>query len=184
MQHHAGPHPGADVGRAGGQVAELVAEGVTDALFQHVVNAVDLLPGLVEGEAAANDLQAQVVLLVDHQADRLLRGDGDAARPLGGSQLTADKLTFHQELAVEGVQAGDVQVAEGGVQVEPADALAQHRLDLGLLVAARPVGEGEGGQVAGQADPAGNDDVGFRPRPAQPFATGMSQVIQIHPWHL
>ena len=41
---------------------------------------------------------------------------------------------------------------------------------------------GNGGQVAGQANAAGDDDVGLRPGAAQPFATGMSQAIQIHPW--
>ena len=55
-------------------------------------------------------------------------------------------------------------------------------LDLGLLVGAGAVGERESGQVAGQADAAGNDDVGLRPGAAQPFATGVSQAIQIHPW--
>src|SRR5262249_44510739 len=71
---------------------------------------------------------------------------------------------------------------ELGVQFQPGDALAQEGLDLGLLVAAGAVGERESGQVARQADAAGDDDVGLRPAAAQPFATGMSQAIQIHPW--
>ena len=56
------------------------------------------------------------------------------------------------------------------------------RLDLGLLAAAGAIGERKSGQIAGQANAAGDDDVGLRAAAAQPFATGMSQVIQIHPW--
>ncbi len=43
-----GAHSGADVGGAGGEVAELLAEGVTDALLQQIVHAIDFLPGLME----------------------------------------------------------------------------------------------------------------------------------------
>ena len=39
MQHDADAHPGADVGRAGGQIAELIVEGVGDLLFDQVVDA-------------------------------------------------------------------------------------------------------------------------------------------------
>ena len=42
VQHDAGPHAGADVGRAGGQVAELRAEGVGELRFEQVVDAVDV----------------------------------------------------------------------------------------------------------------------------------------------
>ena len=48
------------------------------------------------------------------------------------------------------------------------------RLDLGLLVAAGAVGEREGGQVAGQADAAGDDDVGLRAGAAE---------INNRPWY-
>ena len=55
-----------------------------------------------------------MVFLVDHQADGLLRPEGDAARPFGGGQLAADELPFDQELAVERGQGRDVEVAESG----------------------------------------------------------------------
>ena len=45
VQHHAHAHAGADVGGAGGQIAELVVEGVGDLVLDQVVDAVDLLPG-------------------------------------------------------------------------------------------------------------------------------------------
>ena len=80
VQHHADADAGADVRRAGGEVAELFAEGEADALLELVVDAVDLVPAFVERQPAAEDLDPQVVLLVDHQADGFLRADAHAAR--------------------------------------------------------------------------------------------------------
>ena len=145
MQHHAGAHARADVGGTGGQVAELLAEGVADPLLEQVVHAVDVLPCLVEGEAAAHHLEAEVVFLVDHQADGFLGSEGDAARPLGGGQLAADELPFHQQLPVQRRQPHDVEVAEHRIELQLADALAQHALDLRLLVRRGSVGEWERG---------------------------------------
>src|SRR5262249_31302096 len=62
------------------------------------------------------------------------------------------------------------------------DALAELALDLGLLVGAGAVAEGEGGQVAREADAAGDDDVGLRTGAAQPLAARVGQAIQVHPW--
>ena len=68
--------------------------------FEQIVDAVDLLPGFVERETAAHDLQAQMVLLVDHQADGFLRAEGDAARAVGGGQFAADELALDQKLTI------------------------------------------------------------------------------------
>src|SRR5204862_716385 len=97
----AGAHAGTDVGGASGQVAQLLAERIIDAILQHVVNAVDVLPSFVQSEAAAHDLLADVVLLIDHHADAFAFVEGDATRPLGTCQLPADKLALDKELAVE-----------------------------------------------------------------------------------
>jgi len=169
VEHDAGAHAGADVGGASRQVAELLAEGVVDALLEQVVEAVDVLPALVEGEAAADDLQAQVIFFVDHDADGLGRRDGDAAWPLGVGQLAANKLPLDQELAIEREQAGEVDVFEARVVLEFADLLAEDLVDLVLLVGAGPAGERERRQVAGQADTAGDDDVRLRTGATQPF---------------
>ena len=63
------------------------------------------LPGLVEGEPAAHDLQPQVVLLVDHDADGLAVVERDAAGAVEHvGQLAADELPLDEELPVEGRQ--------------------------------------------------------------------------------
>ena len=110
MEHHAHADAGADVRRAGGEIAEAVAVGVGDAGFDQVVELVDLLPGRVEVEAAVEHLDPQVVLFVDHHADLLARIDGDAARALGLGMLAADQLPLDEELAVDLFQRADVDV--------------------------------------------------------------------------
>ena len=85
-------------------------EGVGQTRFQGVVEPVDVLPRLVEGEPAAEDLQPQVVLLVDHHADRLLVVEGDAAGSVEhGGEFPADELPLEEKLPVERGQAGDVE---------------------------------------------------------------------------
>ena len=95
VQHDARAHARADVGRAGRQVAEFLGEGVTHALFEQIVDPVNVLPGLVQSEAAAHHLKAKVILFIDHKADGFVRAEGDAARPVGGGQLSADELPLH-----------------------------------------------------------------------------------------
>ncbi len=81
VQHHAHPHPGAHVGRAGGQVAQAFVEGVIDVFFQRVIDAIDLLPRAGQVQAAVHHLDPQMVLLVDHQAELLVGVDHHAPAP-------------------------------------------------------------------------------------------------------
>jgi hypothetical protein len=77
MQHHAHAHPGADVRRAGREIAEPFVEGVGDLRFDEVVDLVDLLPGGVQIESRLEHLNPEVILLVHHQADLLVVVDCD-----------------------------------------------------------------------------------------------------------
>ena len=100
VQHHADPHAGADVGGAGGQVAPALVEGVGHMLLDQVVDVVDLFPGRLQVQPALHHLDAQMILLVDHQAERLARVDGHGSCPFALGVLAADQLSFDQELAV------------------------------------------------------------------------------------
>ncbi len=80
MEHDADADARADVGGTRGQVAQLLAEGVGDVLLDGIVELVDGVPAIVERKAAAEDLHAEMVLLVDHQAQVFLIADADAAR--------------------------------------------------------------------------------------------------------
>src|SRR5205823_4408245 len=44
-----------------------------------------------------------------------------------------------------------------------------------------PVGKRKGRQIAGQSNPTGDDNVGFRTRAPQPFAASLGQILQVHP---
>ena len=102
VEHDADANAGADVGRAGGQVAELGAEGVGQLFLELVVELVDRVPDFREPEARKHELDAEMVFLVDHDGDVFQRAQGDAARAVAGGQLAGDDLALDQELPVEG----------------------------------------------------------------------------------
>ncbi len=124
VQHDAGPHAGADIGRASRQVAELFAESVTDTLLEQVVDLVNILPGLVEREAAAHDLKPQMIFLVDHEADGFMWSECDAAWSFGGGQLATNELPFHEKLPIQRRQRRHVQVTEIRVQLQLGDPIS------------------------------------------------------------
>ena len=170
VQHHAHAQAGADVRGAGGQIAELRVIGVGDLLGEQRVDAVDLLPGGLQVEPAVHHLDAQMVLLVDHQADLLVAVDGHAAGALAFGMFAADQLPLDEELAVDALQLVDVDVLELARLLHLQHAVAEHVLDLGAVGLAGAADEGKLGQVAGQADAAADDDVALGAGAPQPFA--------------
>jgi hypothetical protein len=181
VQHDAGPHPGADVRRARGQVPELGVERVRQPLLQRVVEPVDVAPRLVEGEPAAEHLQAEVVLLVDHDAGRLGRVERHPARALQpGRQLAADELPLDQELAVERGQRRNVGVLQPVPGVGLGDRLLRPGDHLRLVGRGGPGGERQLGQVAGQPDARGHHHVRLRAGAAEPLAQVREQVVELH----
>src|SRR6185295_1859612 len=92
------------------------------------------------------------------------------------------QLAFDEHLAIERRQRGNVDVVEARLDLELGGRLAQRRLDLALLETGGAIAKGVSRQVASQANASRDDNVGLRASAAQPLATGMSQVIQIHPW--
>ena len=170
VQHHADSDAGADVRGTGGQIAQALIESVRDFLLHEVIDPVDLLPAVIQSKSAVNDLDAQVVLLVDHQADLLLGIDGHATGALAVGVLAADELPLDEELAVDRLQPLDVEIEEVVGAVDAENRLAQRAFDLGAVVRAGPANERISRKVAGQADAAANDNVGLRSGAAQPFA--------------
>ena len=178
VEHDADADAGADVGGAGRQVAELGTVGVGELLFELVVEAIDSLPDVVEREPREHHLDAEMVLLVDHDRDVLLRSNRDAARTFAVGELARDELALDQELAVELGEGVDVEV--GQLELAGLDGRSDVRLDLAFFSPAGAVGKGEVGQVAGQADPRAHHDVALGSGAAKPLAGGSGQVFQIH----
>jgi hypothetical protein len=59
------------------------------------------LPGLLQLEAGAHDLDAQVILLVDHHRKRLVAADHHARAALGVAQLAADQVALDEDLLLQ-----------------------------------------------------------------------------------
>src|SRR5580692_10644952 len=125
MEHYAHADARADVRGARGEVAQLVAERVGDVFFDGVVEFVDGRPAFVEGQAAAEDLDAEVVLLVNHQADVLFISDADPTGAVRLGMFAADQLPLDEKLPVESLEAGDVDVAELGADPKLIEVRAQ-----------------------------------------------------------
>ena len=79
MEHDAYSDAGADVRGAGGEIAEPFVECVGDLLLDEVVEPRDVLPGGGQVEPALHDLDAEMILLVDHHAEPFVGVDHDGA---------------------------------------------------------------------------------------------------------
>ena len=101
MQHGADAHAGAEVGRAGGQVAELGAEGEIELALQFGVDLVDGHARPAELQAGPQGLHPQMVLLVDHHAERFLLVDDQAAAGVLGGVFAADQMALDENLFVQ-----------------------------------------------------------------------------------
>ncbi len=169
--------PGADVRGASGEKTELGMKGKRQMIGQKGVDAVDLLPGVLQIEPAVHDLDPQVIFLVDHQADLFAAVDGHAAGSLAFGVFAADQLPLDQELPVDDLEFVDVRGTpvrrcRESDAVDLQDCFAQRRLDIGAVLLAGPADEREVRQIPGQANAAADDDVRLRSGAPQPFAAG------------
>jgi len=114
VHHHTHPEPGADVRRAGGEIAKLLVEGVVHAAFQNIIQPRDLPPGGIQIEAAVHHLHAEMIFLVDHQAVGFLPVDRSGAGTVAFGQFVADELSLDEELPIERRQLVDVQIGHAG----------------------------------------------------------------------
>ena len=83
------------------EIAELLIVGEVEFAFERAVHFVDQLEGAFQLQAGADRLHAQMILLVDHDAERLLAiHDHRAADALGGV-LAADEMALDEHLFFE-----------------------------------------------------------------------------------
>src|SRR5687767_1435970 len=102
---------------------------VVDARFDEIVEGVDALPGPDEVQSAMHDLHAEVVLLVEHQADLLFGVDGGAASALRFGQLATDELAFDEKLVIDRLQQLDIDIDQVLGAMDAEYGLAQRALD-------------------------------------------------------
>src|SRR5438046_6638653 len=103
MDQNRCPEPGADVGRARGQVAKLIVEGIGNSVTQFRVETFEDAEGIRNMEPGVERLKAQMVLFVDHDPDAARQIDG-CARPywlvVEACQLLADQMAFMKQQPV------------------------------------------------------------------------------------
>jgi hypothetical protein len=71
MYHGRRPHPGADIGRACGQIAKLLIKCEIELRLQRGIDFVDHLEGLIQVQPAGDCLHAEMVFLIDHNRNCL-----------------------------------------------------------------------------------------------------------------
>ena len=148
-----------------------------DLLFDLIVDAVDLLPGLAKCKAALHDLHPQVIFLVDHHAEAFVGVDGDAAGALDVSKFATDQLTLNEEVAVKIRQSFDVDIRHVAPAIDQRQLVAKAALNDAAVGGRAVADEIELGQIASQSDARADDDVRFGPRPSQPLPTTTGQLI-------
>ena len=122
-----------------------------------------------------------MVLLVDHDAERAVFADDEAAAGILGRMFAADEVLLDEHLLFERrkmfhrvvddrvLHLG--QVGDGGLHE------GEHLFPLGLF---GPAGEGMAVHVAGQAEPAAEHDAVAAVLASDPFARGFKQILYFH----
>ena len=180
VHHGRGPHSGSEVGRARREVAEVRGEGVVEGILERAVELVDRRPGLLQLKARPEHLDPEVVLLVDHDRNRLVLADDDAASLLGAAQLAADQVALNQDPLLQLAQFAHADRKAALHRRGREDGGPAGLQDLLPLSRLRPAREGLAGQVAGQADPRHEDDGRLAARGVGQLGRGVDERFDGH----
>ncbi len=101
MEHGGGAHTGADVGGAGGEVAEGGGEREFEFGLEGSVEFIGSLPCFDEVKAGLEGLETNVVLFVDHDLESFVAVDHETAPSVFGGVFTADEVFLDEELFIE-----------------------------------------------------------------------------------
>src|ERR1700722_14457425 len=180
MYHHADTDACADIGRTGSQVAKASMERHVQKGFQFVVDRVDLLIGFFKLKTTAKNLKTKMVFFVDHDRHRLVLADGHATGALSVFVRTADKKPLDEKLSIQFAGFFQIDIQETGRQLRRQNRVAGLGFQRLALVAVAFGQKRKSGDVAGQANARGDDDVAHRSAAAEPF-TGMGgKVFEVH----
>ena len=94
MQHDGGAETGADIGRAGGQVAEALVIRERQRCFDERSYTVCGFETFLRAKTGADDLQTQMIFLADHDGHAAVLGDDQPAAVL--RQLRGDEVFLNQ----------------------------------------------------------------------------------------
>lgn len=180
MEHGGGSHAGAQIGRAGGEVAEFGIEGEGDLFGEFVVHPIQCCERLTEVQPGADALHAEVVLLIDHDGNRLLPTDHGGAPGTFGGLFPADEVLFHENQLFDLVQVCHV-LGEGILHFgQGLDFRLKVRQNFGAFLLFCPSGKRFANDIARQTNPAGDDDVAMRPVGLHPIGSFAEESGKFH----
>ncbi len=184
-----GPEPRPTIRGAGREVAELVVERVGQRAAHPLVQRVDHAPRLLRVEPARERLQAEVVLLVDHQPQRVPGGGGQRGRGrrrllVATDQLPADQVALQEDLPDALAQLGDLQDDGVAEHLAPLDRLAHPLQDRRAIRVLRPDREREALEVAGDPNARAQHDVAVRALGAEPLEPEIRAGVQVEGIHI
>lgn len=171
VEHDADSQPGADIGRARGQVTQFLGEGVREFAFEQIVQFVHPFPCRGQIQSALHDLETQVVFFVDHDAEAFLGIQDDRAGSFRFAQLVADELSFHQELPIEIPELGNIDILGIGGERECIDRAANGSGDRNAVFVGAFANEWKLGKIPCESDSAAHDDIRFGAIASHPFAS-------------
>ena len=180
VEHGAGAHAGAEIGGAGGEVAETFVPGEADLFLQFGVQFVEGGMGGGEIEAGADALHAEVVLFIDHDGEGLLAVDDRGAAGGFGGLFAGDEVFLDEDLFADGVEVGEVLGEAVLHAAEGFDARLEFLHDGGAVLLFGPAGEGGAFEVAGKPDAAGEDDIAAGAIVLHPFGGTAEEGGEFH----
>ena len=155
-------------------------ESVGHAVLEEEVRFVVDLVGFAELEPGEEGLHAQVVLLVDHDAELLVVADDHGTAGAFRGVLAADQMAFDQDLFLQGgevLQGRGVAVIHGRNGRHMVLNFAEDFQALGFF---GPAGERAVLEVAGEADAAAHHDFVVRAVAPEPLAGVGHDVVESH----
>src|ERR1043166_5468903 len=158
MQHRGRAQTGAHVRRAGSEITEPLVVSELELAFERTVDLVHELERLLQLQAGADRLHAQMVLFVDHDAEGLAPVHDDRATCAFCGVFTADEMPLNQLL-------------------DPRLDQVENRNALGFLC---PTGKGTVTEIARKTHPAADHDLMMRAFAAQPFAGRRHDSVKFH----
>lgn len=180
MHHRRRPQSRADVGRTGGEVAQLGGKGELELLVELRVGFVRDSPGGLQLESPFEGLNAKMIFLIDHQADRSSAVDHDPAAGVAARMLPADQMLFHQDLFFH---RGEVihrvaknSLLHSGQSHRRGQSQGQDLLPFG---SSGPTGEGETAEISSEPDAARENDAAALLSGMEPLARKLQKRLNL-----
>jgi hypothetical protein len=149
-------------------------------LLQLVVELRQSLIGLAQFEARADRLHAQVIFLIEHQAERLAAFDHRGRTIATRGVFAGNQVAFDQHLLLHGIQAGELLREAVLHRGERFDRRAQDFQRGTALIAGRPTGKRHVTKIARETDARREHDAVIGIRADHPVGRILEQRGKTH----